>query len=173
MSGRGILEPDSPDPVVSPFVVLVDTREQKPYTFDRLWSGPAGKSPRIVVRTQPAALAHGDYGLQGFSGIAIERKSKEDLYASVSLRRDNFTKRLDRMEEDLDWAAVVVECEWGELLTSPPRHTQYSPKSLTRTMLAWMQRYPRIHWIFAPSRDHAEAFTYRLLERYHTDHKSI
>jgi ERCC4-type nuclease len=192
MTGRSFLAPDPypttttdtpggspadplPPPVESPFVVLIDTREQHPYTFDRtpLWAGPANRSARIIVRTQPAALKTGDYGLQGWSGIAVERKSKEDLYGSISQRRENFVERLERMEDEHDYSAVVVEAEWAELLSNPPKHSQFSPKSLTRTIIAWRQRYRRVDWWFLPSRDHAEAFTYRIIERYYLDHKGI
>lgn len=184
MSWRGVVDDDgdaadptpggvTPKVVRSPFTVLVDSREQRPYAFDRLYAGPAGRSPRIEVATRRCALQHGDYGLDGWPGIAIERKSKEDLYGSVSQRRENFVERLDRMEDQLDWAAVVVECEWAELLSNPPAYSKYSPKSLSRTLLAWMQRYRHVHWIMAPSRDHAESFTYRLLERYYLDHRAL
>jgi ERCC4-type nuclease len=188
MSGRAYLPPDPtlapptspegappPPPIDSPFVVLVDTREQHPYTFDTrpIWSGPAGRSAPIRVLTQRAALRNGDYGLQGWSGIAIERKSKEDLYGSIGQRRENFVERLERLEAETDYSAVIVECEWAELLANPPRHTQFSPKSLTRTIIAWRQRYRRIDWWFLPSRDHAEAFTYRILDRYYQDHHNI
>lgn len=163
----------SPKTVRCPFSIVVDSREQSPYLFANLWSGPAGRSPRLVVPTVREALTIGDYAIFGHPRCAIERKSKEDLYASVSQRRENFVGRLERMCRECIFAAVVVEAEWSEILTNPPRHTQFSPKSLCRTIQAWMLRYALVHWVFAPSRDHAEAFTFRLLERYWKDRQAL
>src|SRR5690606_11619728 len=78
-----------------------------------------------------------------------------------------------KMHSEYDCPWMLVEAEWYELLTSPPEHTQYSPKSLTRTILAWMVRYDRVKWLMAPSRAHAEAFCFRLLDRYVKENESI
>jgi ERCC4-type nuclease len=154
--------------IVNPFTVVADTREQQVYTFEGLWDGPAGRSKLIVVPTVRATVPVGDYSIEGMlDRIAIERKSKADLYSSVSQARENFVGRLERMAK-LDFAAVVVEAEWLELLTDPPRHTKYAPKALSRTIDAWMIRYP-VHWVMMPSREHAERKTFRLLERYWRD----
>jgi hypothetical protein len=159
--------------ITCPFTVLIDSREQKPYTFANLWDGPTGRSRLIEVPTQRAALKTGDYGIKDFPRIVIERKSKEDLYSSISQGRENFVGRLERMCLEADFAAVVVEAEWSELLNDPPPHTQYSPKSLGRTIMAWMTRYTMVQWLMLPSRAHAEAFTFRLLERYWRDQTGI
>lgn len=151
-----------------PFRVLVDTREQRPFTFSGTWDSPLARGKLITIETIRATVPIGDYSIEGMTDrIGIERKSKEDIYGSIAQRRANFVERLERMSK-IDFAAVVVEAEWAELLSDPPRHTQYRPKSLSRTILAWMTRYP-VHWIMAPSREHAEKFTFRLLERFWID----
>lgn len=158
--------------VACPFVIVADTREQHVYTFANLWDGPTGgpKSKLIQVEVKRATVPVGDYSIEGMlDRIVIERKSKQDLYGSISQARENFVGRLERMAK-LDFAAVVVEAEWAELLSDPPKHTEYNPKSLCRTILAWMTRYP-VHWVMAPSRAHAEQFTFRLLERYWRDQR--
>lgn len=76
--------------IVCPFTVVADTREQHVYTFENLWSGPVGKSPRLMVPIARQALTTGDYSILGMPGIAIERKSKEDLYQSIARGRANF-----------------------------------------------------------------------------------
>jgi hypothetical protein len=154
--------------ITCPFVVVADTREQHVYTFENLWSGPAEKSPRLIVPVTREALDTGDYSILGHPGIAIERKSKEDLYQSIGRKRANFEGRLARMTA-LDWAAVMIEAEWYELLNSPPPHTQFKPKSLSRTVQAWQIRFPKVHWIAMPGRAYAESWTFRLLERYWKD----
>jgi ERCC4-type nuclease len=157
--------------IEAPFTVLTDSREQHAYTFTNFWDGPIGgpKSRLIKVPTRRVALPVGDYSIEGMEDLIIlERKSKADLYQSISRARENFVGRLERMSRTYAFAAVVVEAGWDELLSDPPRHTQFSPKSLTRTILAWMTRYP-VHWLMQPSRAHAEAFTFRILERFHKD----
>lgn len=159
--------------VQAPFTIVIDSREQLPYEFDNLYTGPTGRSPRLLVPTTRAALKFGDYAVFGFPQGVVERKSKEDLYGSISQRRDNFIGRLETACTEYDFFAVVVEAEWSELLSSPPPHTKFSPKSLARTIQAWMIRYPCVQWIMLPSRAHAEAFTFRLLERYWKDKQEM
>lgn len=65
-------------------VVVVDTREQEPYTFDR---------QRVLVVRR--ALVAGDYALDADEeGLVIERKSLDDYVSSVILARDRFLREL-------------------------------------------------------------------------------
>lgn len=156
--------------IVSPFTVMVDSREQRPFMFENIRAGAdRGRAP-ISVRTERFGLPIGDYTILGLPRVCIERKSKEDLWSSVSQRRKNFEERLQRMQDDKDYSAVVVEAEWWDVINNPPPFTQYSPLSLNRTLIAWRQRF-RVDWWFCPTRDHAEILTYRILERYWIDHK--
>lgn len=168
--------PPGPKIKVCPFTVVVDSNEGLPYTFQNLWEGPTGgpRSKLIQVPTRRLSLrnndSEGDYSIDGMiEHVTIERKSKSDLYSSMrnDEKRDNFIGRLERMAR-MDFAAVMVEAEWYELLNEPPSDTDFKPKSLSRTIQAWMIRYP-VHWIMAPNRQYAEAFTFRLLERYWKD----
>lgn len=158
----------SPDVVQCPFTVLVDSREHCPYDFLGLRSNKDQGDLPIVVPTMRVALATGDYSILGLPRIAIERKTKDDLYGSVA-RRENFEQRLERMSR-LDFAAVMIEAEWSEILNRPPPFTKFQPKALARTIFAWMIRY-RVHWVLMPDRRAAEIATFRLLERYHKDHQ--
>ena len=148
------------------FRVIVGTREQLPYDFSTLWDGPAGRSNLIDVPVVRLGLPVADYAIEGHPGFILERKSKADLYGSISQARENFESRLRRMHDEFDSPWVLVEAEWYELLTAPPQHSKFSPKSLTRTILAWMVRFHRVRWLMAPTRDHAEAFCFRLMDRY-------
>ncbi len=154
-----------PGEIVCPFTVLIDSREQKPYTFQGLSSGVVGRSPRLIVPCDRRAMITGDYGLLDHPGIALERKSKADLWSSISQARTNFTDRFERMAT-LEFSAIIVESEWSELLTSPPEFSKYPAKSIARSVIAWKIRYPKTQWEFLPSRQHAEAWTFRLLERF-------
>src|SRR5689334_3715967 len=89
----------------APVAVVVDTREQEPYSFD----------PERVL-AQRGALRAGDYSLAGFENrIAIERKSLDDFVSTVIRDRDRFLRELDRLR-DLDAACVVVEGNLSDVL---------------------------------------------------------
>jgi ERCC4-type nuclease len=155
----------------SPFEVMIDSREQQPYTFEGLMTNVDQGSLPIRVRTRREGLPVGDYSIFGLpSGIIIERKSKEDLYSSISQRRENFEDRLRKMSSEFMAAAVVVECEWADMILNPPAFSQFNPKALARTLDSWMIRF-RVHWLFMPDRSTAEAKTYRLLEMFHHLHE--
>jgi hypothetical protein len=180
-------------PIHCPFVIISDTREQSPYTFAGLnhdvtvdsldhnevdpysFTGLTADSNQkyapLLVKTVRIGLGQGDYAVFGLPGLVVERKSKADLFGSV-VRRANFIRRLELMTELKRVAFVVVEAELSEILRNPPEYSKLSPKSLSRTIIAWMTRYPLVHWLFLPDRDVAEAYTFRILERWYRDHQT-
>ncbi len=149
-----------------PFKIVIDTREQLPYLFKSLYGNADQGSAKLIVPTVRKTLSVGDYSIVDHEDlITIERKSKGDLYSSISQNRENFVERLKRMQS-FAFSAVVIEGSWDDLLGHPPSHTQFNPKSLSRSIQSWMIRYPGTHWLTMPNRSYAEAMTYRLLERY-------
>ena len=145
-----------------PFTIVIDTREQAPYTFDSINPKP---------NTITLGLKTGDYSLDGFEDrITIERKSLSDLYGSVGMGRDRFEREIARMV-DMYFAAVVIEADWKTIIQNPPVRSKMSPKSVLATICAWMQRY-RVHWIACPNRMFAEKITYRLLDRWYRDEET-
>ena len=164
----------SAPPIAAPFTICVDSREQRPYSFEGLTAGFVRGNPPVVVPTMRAGLPNGDYSLFGHPSVAIERKSKEDLYGSVA-RRANFVGRLERMSELCGYnhgtglggyAAVVVEAEFLDLLAN------LHPRSMSRTLIAWSIRYP-VRWWFCKGRAAGELITYRLIERFYIDYMSL
>ena len=156
-----------PEVLDCPFSIVIDSREQLPYTFNGLRSNADKGNLPLRVLTQRLALPTGDYAIFGHPGGAVvERKSKADLYSSISQHRENFEDRLERMCVRHFAAAIVVEAELGDVIANPPPHTQFNPKALFRTILAWMIRWPKVNWLFLPSRELAEAATFRFLEKY-------
>lgn len=99
--------------VVLPFTVLVDTREQQPWTFHGLTAG--GKNPsRLIVPRKVATLETGDYSIEGrhHNRFAIERKSADDLVGSVCGGHARFEREHERMAEMIaagGAACVLVE----------------------------------------------------------------
>lgn len=85
--------------------IVVDTREQLPYTFD-----PA----RVEVTRH--ALPAGDYSLVGLEDrIAIERKSLEDFVGTVIRARFRFEAELMKLAE-YELGCVVVEADVSDVV---------------------------------------------------------
>lgn len=163
---------------VAPFTVVIDSREQAPFSFKGFTAdgGGRGKPPLpLVVPITVAALATGDYSIAGHEAeIAVERKSKSDLFQTFISDRERGIAQLERLAA-LPWAAIVVEADIGAVINGPDHLPAGDPlrvrqgKSLYRSWLAWEQRYPTVHWHFLPTRTLAERTCYRVLERWWKD----
>ncbi|MBI4910954.1 MAG: hypothetical protein HY820_45510 [Acidobacteria bacterium] len=82
----------------APVAVVVDTREQEPYSFD------AG-----LVTAERRALPAGDYSVAGLEGlVAVERKSLDDFISTVIHGRMRFRKELRKLAA-YRASCVVVE----------------------------------------------------------------
>ena len=157
-----------PGLVVAPFTIVVDSREQLPYEFGGM-EGSAGET--VVVPMVVKGLASGDYSIEGMEDrIAVERKSLDDLYGSVTWGRDRFEREIERLAELTGFAAVVIEATWPEIMAPaeyrPGWINQTEPRSVVGTVLTWAMRYPRVHWITAGDRPHAEVITFGILQRF-------
>jgi len=163
----------APKIAVCPFTIAVDTREQAPYTFEQMRSG--GGSVRnaggpLVVRCERRTLESGDYSIVGMEGlVAIERKSLEDLYATLGSGRERFEREFERLNE-LAFAAVVVEADlrecWRPKEFHPNWRSRLNPRSVEGTIVAWSIRYSRVHWWMMGSRRPAEVRTFKVLEAF-------
>ena len=146
--------------------VLVDNREQQPYAFTGLVADKRQGGGPLLVETKTVCLASGDYSLDGYADrVAVERKSLNDLFHTLSQGRDRFERELARLDA-MQVAAVMVEAEWTTVFTDPPRFSHLEPKTVFRSVLAWTQRFPRVHWFLVPDRAFGEAATLRILERF-------
>lgn len=147
-------------------VIVCDTREQEPYTFAGLKSDAVDGGHVMTVRTERRTLKSGDYSLAGFeTRVAVERKSLADLFGTIGQGRDRFERELERLSE-YEFATVMIESTWPEILSAPPVHSKLPPKTVLRSAIAWQQRYPNVHWFTAGTRRTAEAITLRILERF-------
>lgn len=163
------ISPSDVKPRTCPFTILFDSLEQKPYTFSSIIGDAKDDYSPITVKTVKKRLSVADYAIKDVPGIAIERKSKEDLFGSVAngTKRDNFLERLRKMQTQLKFGAVVIECYQEEIYLDPPTHSSLNPKTVFRTSLSWAIQFPLIHWYWCKDRDAAEQTTFRLLEKYH------
>lgn len=156
-------------PYVFPATVIIDTREKTPYTFTGITADKKDGGGEIVVPTRIERMKSGDYSLLGYADrVAVERKSLADLFGTLGRGRARFERELARLNE-MDFALVLVEAEWSEIVGHPPPHTKITPKSIHRSVLAFRVRYPRVGWDFVPGREFAERTTLRLLERYYIE----
>lgn len=85
--------------------IIVDTREQNPYTF-----------PVDGITTIRRKLDAGDYSLEGYENrVAVERKSLDDFVSTVIRHRRRFHKEL-RILQQIDTACVIVEAGLDDVL---------------------------------------------------------
>lgn len=81
-----------------PATIIIDTREQEPYSFD----------PRLAGAVRQA-LPAGDYSVVGLEQrVAVERKSLDDFVSTVIHARRRFRDELRKLA-DYHAACVVVE----------------------------------------------------------------
>jgi len=161
----------SSEPIIAPFTVIVDNSEQHPFSFRNFRSDAHKKFRPLVVPIVVRSLDTGDYSIEGLEHlVTVERKSLQDLYGTLGQQRDRFERELVRMSE-MDFGAVVIEASWGTILAKPPPHSNLLPKTVFRSVLAWQQRFPNVHWWACDTRWFAEQTTFRILERYYRDLK--
>ncbi len=163
--------------VINPFVLLVDSAEQQPFTFQGLKTDASEGGKPLIVPTEWKALGRhpdslGDYSIQGGIGRChVERKSMADAQSTIlgwDGRRERFERELQNLSE-IECGCVVVECEFSELIVNAPQYgkrtKQQNAKALSRSIIAYMQDYS-VPWMFNESRRMAEVQTFRWFERW-------
>jgi len=176
--------------VTAPFTVLIDSREQHPFSFTNI-TADKSETPNDLLRMvddeeieqkeikfyvprkfQCLGNGLGDYTIEGFSGRCnVERKSMEDAHGTIlgwGQRRERFVTELQNLAE-MDCAAVVIECPFDQLLKEAPsrgkKTASENRKILFRQVLSWQQDF-RVPWHFCASRNMAEIATFRIFQRY-------
>ena len=152
-------ETSAPVKPSGPLIVLVDSREQRPFDFS------APSLPPVEIRR--ATLRTGDYSLEGLEGVvAVERKSLNDLVGCLTRGRARFERELERGAA-LARFAVIVEAAWHDLARGRYR-SQMSPRSAVESVAALQARYG-IPFNFAGDRKAAEYLTISWLRHYHKE----
>ncbi|WP_438014900.1 ERCC4 domain-containing protein [Sorangium sp. So ce315] len=132
-------------------VVVVDTREQRPWRFPE------------DVATVRAALPAGDYSVQGFeTRIAIERKELGDFVACCTHERERFKRELEKLRA-YDFAAVIVEANLADVAAGCYR-SRATPQSIIGSAAAITLDYCPV--LFASDREEAARFARLLLTRF-------
>jgi len=107
--------------------ILVDTREQNPFSFARFqgWFSGVEKKP----------LAIGDYSVAGLEDVcAVERKDLSDLVRSFTVDRSVFVERLRRMSEFPDRLLIVTAAL--SQVKSRYEHSPANPNQITQSLIA-------------------------------------
>jgi len=130
--------------------IVIDTREQRPYSFAAEVAGSVRQ-----------ALPAGDYSVAGYeTTLAIERKTLDDYISTVIHARGRFARELAALSS-YQFAWIVVEGSLDDVL-----HGRYAsrvhPASLMGLTMLVMTEY-RIPVLFAHDRPCARALTEALL----------
>lgn len=156
-------------PLVPKWTLIVDNREQIPWTFESMTIGTGKSKKALAITIEPGTLKAGDYSIKGMeSRVAIERKSKEDLFGTLSRGRERFIRELTKLNK-MEFAAVIVEAEWLDCMLNPPDRSRLAPVSMNGMHIALMVRYPMVHWLWMPDRHTASKMAYKLLDRFHQE----
>ena len=135
---------------VEPIVVIIDTRENEPYSFD----------PRLVA-AERRALPAGDYSVRGLeTSVAVERKSLDDFVSTVVHARQRFQAELCKLR-GYSAACVVVEASLADIVHQRYRSRAH-PSAVLGSALSILLDY-RVPVIFCGDRQLACHFTQAFL----------
>lgn len=132
-------------------IILVDSREQRPY-----WHG---KDVAVF------ALSVGDYTTATLLGrFAIERKSASDLYSTIVHDHPRFRREILRAKEQRKKLVVVVEARRVDFLALAwsKKPLKLSPDTLGKILTTIEKRY-RLEFAWLPTRQAARAYVLRRL----------
>ena len=157
---------DSQELGTCPFTIIADTNETHPFLFDAIQDHD-GNLIRVPVVRRPLYLSGlADYTISGMElDIQIERKA-DDLYSSMSERREIFEGEISRLNSMCEFAAVICEIPRSTVIMDNNRFGARA-KSIINTVSHWRVRYPGVHIIFCDGRYDAEQECWRLLSAFY------
>jgi ERCC4-type nuclease len=108
-------------------ILLVDSREQNPFTFGRFAGWFSG--------VEKTSLKLGDYSVSGMEEICtVERKDLPDLVHSFTTDRPEFIRRLRRMAERPERLLVITAAL--SQVKSAYAHSAVNPNKITQSLVA-------------------------------------
>lgn len=133
-------------------VIVVDTREQRPFRFS---------NTEILVVT--STLATGDYSLRGFTDrVCVERKEYGDFLGCVARQRHRFMAEMERLAV-IPHRLLVIETDYSNIASGNHPISKVNPDSAIGTIVRLT--CSGIPVITAADRKHAEDFVLRFLKR--------
>ena len=121
--------------------IIIDTREQNPLKI---------QGYQIVIEALPV----GDYGIVGFSdwqnpAFIVERKSLDDLTASLTKGRDRFIREVEKMRQ-FRFKALLIEADRLDVVAKAYR-SAVSPVSILASLDALSVRCGlQVFWCDSP-----------------------
>lgn len=181
------------EPSECPFVLLIDSAEQSPFTFDGFKCDANKQFRPLIINTRRTSLGRhpnscGDYSIENMRHrTAVERKSMQDCWGTVmgwetegerekgnAGHRDRFKQELANLSQ-LEAGVVIIEGSFGDCVLNVPewgsKSDEVNQRIFFRSVLAFQQDYG-VPWIFCDTRRMAEQATFRWLERFHRHHKN-
>ena len=160
-----------------PFTILVDSREQHPFTFvGHLADSDQDHRPLLVpVEHTHLGDSHGDYAIKGLTDCYVERKSLDDAqgtFLAHGERRDAWLATLEFLAS-IKTAAVIIEASYKrycfDIVPRGSRDKRTLAVTLHRQVLAWQQDY-RVPFIFCDDRRFAEETVLQIFRRHYRHH---
>lgn len=156
-----------------PFTIAISSNERahgSDYRFTEIPARRADGDGLVIVPIEYKHLQTGDYSILGLEDkVCVERKSLEDLFGTLGNGRERFAREFERMAA-MDYAAVVIEANWYEIMRPADFRGQWRSEMHSRavwaTVFSWAQDYRHIHWWTMGSKRAAEMATFEILEMY-------
>jgi ERCC4-type nuclease len=138
--------------VLKDMVIVVDTREQRPFRF-------ANTDILVITNT----LTTGDYSLRGFTDkVAVERKEYGDFLNCVARQRQRFMAEMDRLRA-IPYRLLVIETDFSNIAAGNHPMIRVNPESAVGTIVRLV--CSGIPVVTAGDRKRAEDFTLRFMKR--------
>jgi ERCC4-type nuclease len=130
-------------------LIIVDTREQKPWPFRR-------------QNTARRKLDCGDYSLEGYeNSISIERKSIDDLGRCLGVDKLRFESQLKRLKK-IPYRAVIVEASVSRIM-SGRYYSRIPPNVFLGLCTSYMCRF-KVPFLFADNARAGQALALAFLK---------
>lgn len=141
-------------------VLLVDTREKNPFSFERFHNWFSG------IEKRPLEL--GDYSVAGLeSRCVVERKDLNDLTHSLHVQRFAFVARLKRMADSPD-RLLVITAPLSQI-KSRYEHSPANPNQITQSLVATLAGL-RVPFLCADTHELGEEIVASYLYQVHLYH---
>lgn len=161
------------EPYICPYEIVVDVQELNhghPFLFENLYQRDSKGGGLVVPSITVRHLKTGDYTIDGMEDrISIERKAKADLFGTLGRGRARFERELERLSA-MEFAAIVIECDWLDIMLFPPERSAVPSQSIEGSILGLAQDFPKVQWITSMHRRHAEFMTWWMLDRFFLKH---
>ena len=130
--------------------IIVDTREQKPFQFEG----------HTLIESK---LEYGDYSLHPNNKLAVERKSLNDFYGTLSGGRERFEREIQKAKKLEGYIVVVVESTINTMMYQKQKFSKASGEFVAHNMRQLLRNYDNLQFVFCDGREDAKMKTLHIL----------